>query len=218
MSNDSTESALEMALRDFEPLFWASPWAERLDRLYEPDGTLYAICLEGPTELTTDRRKVVVHTGDLVIIPPAVAIDTTPAARWFGIVYTGPYPYHFRERFIQVWGFEHVALSTLNPTEIQPPDHRHRIYISNTDFSEITTGDSNEFHLRLSFSPGSAGPEITWAQPGQPLAPSNNNLFRHNILFRIPLEATYLNHREARPQRNPAQTLSPEFRPDANPA
>ena len=69
---------LENAIRDFEPLFWIFSPNEPTDRLYEPDGTLYAICLDGPTELCTDRRKVTVNQGDLVIIPPAVAIDCSP--------------------------------------------------------------------------------------------------------------------------------------------
>ena len=217
MMDDDLKNTLETALRDFEPLFWAGPWGQSLDRIYEPDGTLYAICLEGPTHLLTDRRKVLVNTGDLVVVPPAVALDCSTPARWFGLVYTGPYPYHFRERFIQVWGFEHVSLSNVSPNEIQPPDLRHRIYIANQANCELSPIHASEFYLRLSFNSGSSEPQIAWAAPGEQLAPANED-FGHSIIFRIPLEAVYLAHREARPQPNPAQTLSPEFRPDSTTA
>lgn len=216
MMDDSAKSALETALRDFEPLFWAGPWADLLDRIYEPDGTLYAICLQGPTQLLTDRRKVHVNTGDLVIVPPAVALDCSTPARWFGIVYTGPYPYHFRERFIQVWGFEHIPLSGMDPNATAPDDLRHRIYISNVGDQSVQCFNTTEFTIRLSFQPDSAEPALAWAGPGQTLPPPEIS-HQQTVLFRIPLEATYLTHRLARPQPNPTETLSPEFRPESSP-
>lgn len=215
--SEAVRASLEAALREFEPLFWVGPWGEMLDRLYEPDGTLYAICLDGPTELTTDRRKVRVEKGDLVVVPPAVALDATPAVRWFGLVYTGPYPYHFRERFIQVWGFEHIPLGA-DTTDSNQPDLRHRIYISRS--TGCVPGKENaaspEFQIKF-YLPDEAD-EITekylaWNMAGQ--TETHENEGRDCIRFRIPLESVYLNHREARPQPNPARTMSPEFRPES---
>lgn len=93
-------------IRDWEPRFdlWYSP---QTPRIYEPDGTLYAVCLS-ETRLTTDRRSVEVMTGDLIVVPLGVAIDVETEIDLLCIKYDGPQPYHFRERFIQVWGFEHI--------------------------------------------------------------------------------------------------------------
>lgn len=215
--SDVVRASLENALREFEPLFWVGPWGETLDRLYEPDGTLYAICLDGPTELTTDRRKVRVEKGDLVVVPPAVALDATPAARWLGLVYTGPYPYHFRERFIQVWGFEHIPLG-LDAGDPHQPDLRHRIYISRGTSCEPGNEISAtpEFQMNY-YLPDEAGVitenDLVWKMAGQTQAHENDG--RDCICFRIPLESVYLHHREARPQPNPARTMSPEFRPES---
>lgn len=211
--DDPNRDALENALRDFEPVFWVGPWGDHLERLYEPDGTLYAICLDGPVDLTTDRRRVCVNRGDLVIIPPAVAIDVSPSSRWFGLVYTGPYPYHFRERFIQVWGFELQPISQIDADQAVD-DIRHRIYVSKT--ARNLTDRSNGFRILLHLS-GDRGQtqcfKLQWSGPGE----SESMLVdesEERIFFEIPLESVYLNHREASPKQNPAHTMSPEFRPD----
>lgn len=208
----STESFtdLESALRDFEPLFWVGPRTESLDRLYEPDGTLYAICLDGPCEISTDRRKVHVHQGDLVILPPAIAIEVAPSARWFGIVYTGPYPYHFRERFIQVWGFEHHSYENA----IDQPllhDPRHRIHIWRGSPKIQHSPDSFQFRMNLANLLQNDCNLITqYAGPGQNL---DNEDSCNSILFEIPNEALYLINREAKPQPVVEQTMSPEYKP-----
>lgn len=93
-------------------------------RLYEPDGTLYAILLSGQTELRTDRRRRAIHRGDLVVVPQSVAVEVEPDADFLALRVSGPPPYHFRERFIQVQGFEHVAGAS---GEILDDDARHRL-------------------------------------------------------------------------------------------
>ena len=210
--DDPNRDDLENALRDYEPVFWDGPRADPLERLYEPDGTLFAICLDGPVELTTDRRRVLVNRGDLVIIPPAVAIDVTPSARWFGLVYSGPYPYHFRERFIQVWGFEHQPISQIGQGQADN-DLRHRIYFSKS--ARELSDRSNNFRIQLHFSDDlnqSQSLKLQWVGPNEALQIDGSE---SGIVFEIPLESVYLNHREAVPQQNPARTMSPEFKPDA---
>jgi hypothetical protein len=204
---------LENAIRDFEPLFWIFSPNEPTDRLYEPDGTLYAICLDGPTEICTDRRKVTVNQGDLVIIPPAVAIDCSPPSRWFGITYTGPYPYHFRERFIQVWGFEHHPLATAeNATLLH--DSRHRIAFFLPEYLDQISIDQQSFraYLRLIQHDQSADSPsvIDWSMPGSEIQFANQ---KFDYLIAIPPESLYLTNREAVPQKRAETTLSPEYRP-----
>lgn len=228
--NDHDRNALESALRDFEPVFWVGPWGESLERLYEPDGTLYAICLDGPVDVATDRRKVTVHPGDLVVLPPAVAVELSRPARWFGIVYTGPYPYHFRERFIQVWGFEHVAgrcgpaagRHSLpdGPVVTSGRDFRHRIYASFGPSPSAGESSGPECILAVRLEPESPeGFHMDWSVPGSPIstALAANPGQAHGsdvILLTIPTEAVYLTHREARPAPVDSRTMSPEYRPE----
>jgi hypothetical protein len=230
MSNHD-RNALEQALREFEPVFWVGPWGESLERLYEPDGTFYAVCLDGPVVVATDRRRVTVNKGDLVILPPMVAVELSNSARWFGIVYTGPYPYHFRERFIQVWGFEHLPSRWLAPssepvepveaTNLDRRDLRHRIY---AQFHGAGTGDAvmgPEFVLKVMLDPVRPnGFRVDWKSPSEPNegasglgsfeAPSPDT-----IVLEIPTEAFYLTHRLARPPATDAPAMSPEYRPES---
>ncbi|MBI1324863.1 hypothetical protein GC170_16990 [bacterium] len=222
--NDSDRNALESDLRDFEPVFWIGPWGDSLERLYEPDGTLYTVCLDGPVDVATDRRSVTVNRGDLVILPPAVAVELSRSARWFGIVYTGPYPYHFRERFIQVWGFEHVAgrwgsaaeviAPSDSPVEASDRDLRHRIYATFGARPDPGESSGPEFVLSVRLEPESTdGFRIDWAAPGS----TPGTAVAHGsdrILLTIPTEAVYLTHREARPAPAASRTMSPEYRPE----
>ncbi|MFM7128951.1 MAG: hypothetical protein ACKO0V_06295 [bacterium] len=203
--------SLETALRSFEPLFWLMPPGEPTDRLYDPDGTLYAICLDGPAELCTDRRRVAVNRGDLVIIPPAVAIDVSPQARWLGLSYTGPYPYHFRERFIQVWGFEHHALDQAS-NSVLLEDYRHRLSVYLNREAEPFSHDQPSFQLAIKFNGGEHTDSVSacWAMPGEPLAATPEPF---DYYISIPAESYYLVNREAHPQPRPEQTMSPEYRP-----
>ncbi len=230
MSNHD-RNALEQALREFEPVFWVGPWGESLERLYEPDGTLYAICLDDPVVVSTDRRRVTVHRGDLVILPPMVAVELSHPVRWFGLVYTGPYPYHFRERFIQVWGFEHMASQWLVPLS-QPLDQdetmgrdrrdlRHRLY---AQFRGARTGDSAmgpEFVLKVTLdSEQPEGFHVAWKPPSESIEDDSGprpgaDLSTDTIVLEIPTEAFYLTHRLARPPATDTPAMSPEYRPES---
>ena len=203
--------SLETALRSFEPLFWIMPPGEPLDRLYDPDGTLYAICLDGPTELSTDRRQVTINHGDLVIIPPAVAIDVSPLARWFGISYTGPYPYHFRERFIQVWGFEHHTLQKAE-NGVLIDDYRHRlsVYLEKNKPSILTDQPLFQIAFKWVKTEDQSNLSLHWALPGESLDSAAESF---DYCLSIPTESSYLINREARPQPKAEETMSPEYRP-----
>jgi hypothetical protein len=223
--SEQERAALEQALRDFEPVFYACPWGEPQERLYEPDGTLYAICLDGPVVVATDRRQVKVHAGDLVILPPAVAVELSATSRWFGIVYTGPYPYHFRERFIQVWGFEHVPFRPGRKHDESEASHsaasrdlRHRIYPAFGDYVADERSKSPEFVVAIRLEPDdSEGFRVEWARPRESLVTNHGaaDSNRRSIVFEIPTEAVYLTHREATPAPVPSRTMSPEYRPEA---
>lgn len=98
-------AALAAALRAWEPTLGleATPGASRL---FEPDGTLYALCLGPATTLDPDRKPRPAGPGDLAVVPRSVAVDLEPEADWLCLRDEGPPPPHFRERFIQVWAFE----------------------------------------------------------------------------------------------------------------
>jgi hypothetical protein len=98
--------SLNEAVRDWEPsLELFRPRTDAL--LYEPDGTLYAVCLADKMTLRTDRREQVVRWGDAVVVPRAFAVDAGPRVDLLALRHDGPPPDHFRERFIQVWGFDY---------------------------------------------------------------------------------------------------------------
>ena len=84
---------------------------ESWERLYDPDGTLYAICVLGNATVSSHKRDQSIGPGDVVVVPPGIGFEVEPAARFLGIVSLGPIPYHFRERFYQLWGFEHFPAS-----------------------------------------------------------------------------------------------------------
>lgn len=98
---------LSRAIREWEP---------RLDlaiacddaRIYEPDATLYAVGLAIETILLARHKERTFRRGDLIVVPRSVAIDVEEAGTsYVAILHDGTPPYHFRERFIQTWGYEH---------------------------------------------------------------------------------------------------------------
>lgn len=101
-------AALAALVRDWEPsLELDRPPTDAL--LYEPDGTLYAVCLAETMEARAGDRCRTVRRGDLLVVPQAFAIDAGPIVDLLVVRHDGAAPDHFRERFIQVWGFEHLA-------------------------------------------------------------------------------------------------------------
>ena len=77
--------------------------------LYEPDGTLYAIALSDCV-LEIPRRIESLGAGDMVVIPRGFPVDAGPSADLLALCHDGPAPDHFRERFIQVRGFDIPAV------------------------------------------------------------------------------------------------------------
>ncbi len=96
---------LSAEIRAWDPAFELyRPAADAL--LYEPDGTLYAIALGAPMTAEYLHRKREVRPGDLLIVPSGLAVGVEPAVDLLGLRFEGEPPDHFRERFIQVWGYE----------------------------------------------------------------------------------------------------------------
>lgn len=82
-------------------------------RIYEPDATLYAVGLAPETTLLARHKERAFRRGDLIVVPRSVAIDSVERGTFYvAILHDGPPPYHFRERFIQTWGYEHRPAAT----------------------------------------------------------------------------------------------------------
>ncbi len=108
LSEAGAVQALSDALRGWEPRLdlYLPP---RHARLFEPDGTLYAVALSGPMTVSAGQRRQEIARGDAIVVPRGLALDIEPEVDLLGVRYDGPPPDHFRERFIQIWNFEHFA-------------------------------------------------------------------------------------------------------------
>jgi hypothetical protein len=111
------------ALREWDPC-WDLDVPDRHARVYDADGTLYALCVGDTMSARHNHRECRFVTGDLVIIPREFALDIEPEVGLLALRHSGAAPDHFRERFIQVWGFEHLAASDalVRDGDIVPPD------------------------------------------------------------------------------------------------
>lgn len=148
---DAPESLAAVAafVRDWEPsLELCRPPADAL--LYEPDGTLYAVCLAESLTVRTGHLTRTVRRGDSLVIPRALAVDVEPLADVIAVRHDGPPPDHFRERFIQVWGLEHRPAPHPEATgvsEIIPAsDARFRVPYATYDVkqADATPGPASE--------------------------------------------------------------------------
>jgi hypothetical protein len=86
------------------------------------------------------RRRQEIARGDAIVVPQGQALDIEPEVDLIAVRYDGPPPDHFRERFIQTWGFEHLAaqLAPVRSAEgvrhvIPAGDVRHRLSYAVTD-------------------------------------------------------------------------------------
>ncbi len=135
---------LSAMLRDWEPCIelYKPP---RGSFLYEPDGTLYAIALRDGMTLATDRREVSVGLGDLIVLPQGHGVDAGDDVDLIAFRHEGSPPDHFRERFIQVWGFDHLHAPFSNQEEqglaelVRPEDVRFRFPYALADVSPAKT-------------------------------------------------------------------------------
>ena len=182
LSDAGAVQAMSDALRAWEPRLelYLPP---RHARLFEPDGTLYAVALSGPMTVVAGRRRQEIARGDAIVVPQGLALDIEPEVDLLGVRYDGPPPDHFRERFIQVWGFEHLAAqastcyapTVASATSSPSDDVRHRIsyaffdpaYVPSTARRGWTWGSSSaSMESRTSSSPGrdacGSGHRVRW--------------------------------------------------------
>jgi hypothetical protein len=74
--------------------------------LYEPDATLYGIALGTRLTINLNHRERALSLGDAIVVPPGLSLQVEPAVDLLAVSCAGAGPDHFRERFIQVWGFD----------------------------------------------------------------------------------------------------------------
>ena len=98
--------------------------------LYEPEGTLYAIALGGPMTIDLRRRVRTINQGDAIVVPQGQALEVEPAVDFLAVSCEGSSPDHFRERFIQVWGYDHFPV---NPHLLEPGDEQIQELIPRSD-------------------------------------------------------------------------------------
>lgn len=200
-------------------------WEPRLElglglaqpRVYEPDGTLYAIVLSPESTLSTDRRRVRVARGDLLVVPQGVALDADPEVDLLRIYHDGTPPHHFRERFIQIWGFEHIPAGGAPDA----PEVQHRISYAALDASSVrldVLGSEYAAILlipleeKLTIRPGGGSTEtlgpgkLAWIGPGSDDRPVLGGAGR---VVRIGLRTEW----DHRARIAEAGHASPEFRP-----
>ncbi len=125
-------------------------WEPRLDvvaaranpMIYDPDGVLYAAAAGGEAVLVARHKTRAFRPGDVAVIPRAVAIDAEPpGASYVAVRYDGDPPFHFRERFVQTWGYEHRTGLTLDEPDayddvLPEDDARFRV-----PFRRVVVGD-----------------------------------------------------------------------------
>lgn len=222
-SPDGVES-LAAAVRAWEPQLELQS-AGPLGRLYDPDATQYALLLGPACTLSTDRRHQPIACGDLVVIPPALAIDVDPYASFLVVCYLGTPPYHFRERFLQVWGFEHFLAPVENGgLVLDDPSRGHRLRYETLDRQAELVTSALELKLLVSRS---ADLTLTPADRNQPtstgslalLAPGwTGSVSAPESISSLTLLPELLHARKVSEARQVAsQSLSPEYQPPAGP-
>lgn len=140
IANLDDASALERLsaeIRAWDPAFdLFRPAADAL--LYEPDGTLYAVALQAPMTAEFNHRTRALSPGDLLIVPRSVPVGIEPTVDLLGIRFEGEPPDHFRERFIQVWGYDHFPAADPG-APVAGTDLRFPVRRSITPVSETPT-------------------------------------------------------------------------------
>ena len=183
---------LSAMLRDWEPCIelYKPP---RGSFLYEPDGTLYAIVLRDGMTLTKNRREVKVGTGDLIVLPQGHGVDAGDDIDLIAFRHEGSPPDHFRERFIQVWGFDHLPAPSSTEEEggyseiVSPGDVRFRFPYAVLDVKPAkahVVNASEDFRLLIAFEgkitvvSGIEGERTLFLQSRQATVIAPGNAFR----------------------------------------
>ncbi|MDX2036000.1 MAG: hypothetical protein SFX72_05065 [Isosphaeraceae bacterium] len=150
VSDESGVAAISLALREWEPALDLYASIEN-PFVFEPDGTLYAFVLSKARTRFRHHEKVVAP-GDLLVIPQSITLEADPAIDLVCIRHDGVPPYHFRERFIQGVGFEHLSASSRDAVEerIAESDRRYRLSVAHVAAaSRPTPIATSPFALRL---------------------------------------------------------------------
>jgi hypothetical protein len=107
----STVQALSGWVRDWEPSLELMAFTED-SRIYEPDGTLYVVCISGESIVTVRHKPRPVRAGDAFVLPQGVAVELEGSMTVLAFRHDGAVPVHFRERFIQTWGIDYRPVTT----------------------------------------------------------------------------------------------------------
>lgn len=186
----SSLAALSEAIRAWEPSL--DLVAARDDpRIYEPDGTLYAIGLADETSLLARYKVHEFCRGDMIVVPRGVAIEAEePGAYYVAIRHDGPPPYHFRERFIQTWGYEHLGVSREALIEdvdqvIPDDDARFRVPYRRSRVGDPSRGSTMlDLHLLVGLE-GRATIADASRSVGQAVGPGDLALVRYGVDYWI---------------------------------
>ncbi len=153
IDDEASVEALAAAIRAWEPRLDVVA-ARDNPMIYEPDGTLYAAAL-GETPLVARHKIRTFRPGDVAVIPRAVAIDAEPpGATYVAVRHDGDPPYHFRERFIQTWGYEHRSAGAADGARfyddvVPPDDARFRVPFRRVGLGEHRLRDATGLDVHL---------------------------------------------------------------------
>ena len=88
LSEAGAVQAMSDALRAWEPRLelYLPP---RHARLFEPDGTLYAVALSGPMTVIAGSRRQEIARGDAIVVPRGLASTSSPRSTCWGYDMTG---------------------------------------------------------------------------------------------------------------------------------
>lgn len=122
---------------------WLSSWDPTLSivrpprdaLLYEQEATLYGFAVATSMSVRLYHRERTIGPGDAIVVPAGLVLDVEPWVDLLAVNAAGPAPDHFRERFIQVWGYDHFPSqggggerARRAPTPVLPPeDLRYRM-------------------------------------------------------------------------------------------
>jgi mannose-6-phosphate isomerase-like protein (cupin superfamily) len=101
------------ALTAWEPTLGLSVYQNE-PSFFDADATIYGIVLSDDSTLMVRHKPRNVKRGDAIVVPRGVSIDAEPGVTMFALTHEGVAPVHFRERFIQTWGMEHLPLRESN--------------------------------------------------------------------------------------------------------
>ena len=101
------------ALAAWEPTLGLSVYQNE-PSFFDADATIYGIVLSDDSTLTVRHKPRNVGRGDAIVVPRGVLVDAEPGVTMLALTHDGVAPVHFRERFIQTWGMEHLPLVETN--------------------------------------------------------------------------------------------------------